>query len=737
MIRQQDNFLLIETNDLLLAFEIKPYEDARTPFNKGKKFITQFYYGLKENCPKLEPSALLLPAHGSNDDYNPDFFISSTYGNGNNCEPLLLIENSDNTLVNRFFYKGFNIINGPKEIKGPHTRNVKETLEVIEEDEVLGLELHHYYSLVEGSNVIASKKEVVNKGKKPCSIKRLFSLELPINSNDLEFESFDGAWLFERSRHVTEVVNGVYSVDSKVGHSSHKHNPYVQLIDKKNGGVCYAFNLIYSGNHKELLEVDSRAHATFMNGINDFAFSYKLLPGESFITPESVFVTAKNKDELTKEMHRFALNNVINPNFALKDRPIVFNTWEGVGMNVNEQALLDMAKIAKGVGVELFVLDDGWFVNRKNDSGGLGDWFVDKEKFPDGMKSCVDKIKAIGLKFGIWVEPEMICINSDLYKNHPEYACLIPGREPIERRHQLMIDMANPAVVDYLYESLSQVFEEIKPDYVKWDYNRFHNDMYSSTGIASGEFLYKTMYGSYDLLERLMKRFPNILFEGCASGGGRFDLGALYYTPQIWGSDDTNSYVRTFITTGTISGYPQSTIGAHVSRDYCPIPDKNAFASLEDRFNLNCIGAFGYEFDFRTFNKDELDIMAKQIVFYKKHRSLLQRGTFYFNKNVFDDNDRCSWNVVSDDKKEAILFVEDTRASLEPIAWRAKGLDESKTYVVERRSQYNTKEFAAIEISGKTLMENGLVLPPLDERSDKEKYSKGVFNSLFYIKEKE
>lgn len=734
MIETNDKFIVLRTTNTSLVFEIKDYNDEATPFNKGKKYLKQFFYGYSKECPELISSKNVLPGSGSNNDYNVDALISSTYGNGNQKEPLLLIENSDNTFVNRFFYKEHKIIKGNKEVKGPHARNVSETLEIIEVDETLNMELHHYYSLMEDSDVVVSKKEIVNHGE-PCEIKRAFSLELPISGKDWTVESFDGAWLFERSRHSNRILSGCFSIDSKSGGSSNRHNPYIQVIDNSRNDAIYGVNLIYSGNHKELVEVNPLSYSSIMAGINDFAFSYRLEKGESFITPEAIFVIKENRDELTSEMHEFVNNHIINPKYLNKPRPILFNNWEGTGMKIDEKTLLDMAVIAQKTGVEQFVVDDGWFKNRITDNGGLGDWSVDTGKFPDGLKAFVDKVKGLGLKFGIWIEPEMICINTDLFKKHPEFACIIPNRDPIERRHQLMIDMSNKEVVDYLFDSLTKVFDEIKPDYIKWDYNRFHADMYSPKGVRAGEFLYRTIYGSYDLFDRLTSRYPDTLFEGCASGGARFDLGMLYYTPQIWGSDDTNTYLRTFITCGTLTAYPHYSIGAHVSRDGCPIENRKAISSLEDRFNLNCVGAFGYEFDFRTFNQEELSILANQMEYYKKHRELLQNGKFHICADVFDDYHYFSYCVVSSDKSEAILFIEETEAKVKPRKWTVKGVDPSKKYLVESRKQYNLSKVFKKEYSGKELLEKGISIGSLCKTNDFSKYPLGVFTRLFYIKE--
>jgi alpha-galactosidase len=417
--------------------------------------------------------------------------------------------------------------------------------------------------------------------------------------------------------------------------------------------------------------------------------------------------------------------------FAYKDRPILFNSWEGSGMIINEKSLLEMAKLCKEVGIELFVIDDGWFENRNNDHAALGDWVVDKNKFPNGLSPFVNKIKEMGLSFGIWVEPEMISINSDIYRSHPEYALEIPGRTPLERRHQMVIDMSNPDVINYLDDSLSNLFNELKPAYVKWDCNRMISEFYSHAGIRSGELIYRFMMGTYELLERLTKKFPDIIFESCASGGGRYDLGMAYYMPQTWGSDNSNANNRCYIACGTLTGYPQSTFGAHISRDYSVDQKRSAF---EDRFNINSIGGFGYEFDIRTSPEKELETMKKQITYFKKHRHLIQFGHYYVIDNCFDDERYYSFNMVSDDQKEAILSAIQTSQTAPKKNWKFKGLNPEYIYEIEMREQDNISLLSFDSKSGKELMENGLDLGLLNEEKDIQDFPNGIQSRMIYIK---
>lgn len=733
MIRIENQFIYIDTKSTSMVLEVKPYLDERTDFYKDRSFVTLRYYGKKTN-QTFEPSKPLINVTGSNDDYNIDYLISSSNGNGNNEEPLVLIENTDGTIVNRFFYKSARVIKGGVDTKGPHSRDVLETLEIVEEDDFAHVELVHYFSIFKDSNVIASKKLIRNKNKKNIAVLRAFSLELPIYSKDITFYSFDGSWLFERSRHEARIKGGSYMIDSKIGSSSNRHNPFVELYDHENK-MFYGFNLIFSGNHKEILNVTNIWHSSFLSGINDFGFKYELKENEEFMTPEAIMVIDNKLDGITSEMHGFVNNHIIDPKFKEIEKPVLYNSWEGTGMNIDEKFLTDMADVAKEVGIEQFVMDDGWFKGRVNDTYALGDWYIDKNKFPNGLKPFSDKCKQRGLKFGIWVEPEMICILSDLYKAHPEFACIIPSREPIERRHQLNIDMSNPKVVDYLFDCLSNVFNECDPYYVKWDYNRTISDPYSSIGINYGEYMYKYIFGTYSLIERLKNRFPNILFESCSSGGARYDLGMLYYMPQTWGSDDTCSYFRTFITCGTLVAYPQSTFGAHVSRDISPKEGVSGTSSLEDRFNLNCIGAFGYEFDLRKLSDIEREIVKTQIKFYKEHRKLLQYGDFFVVDNVFDDERYFSYIVTSKSKSEAMLMIETICKDVPAKLWKAKNLKPNAKYLVEERKQYNVKKQFKKVMSGKQLMNYGINIGKLSNRVDEPEFDKGIFTRLFYIKE--
>ena len=470
-------------------------------------------------------------------------------------------------------------------------------------------------------------------------------------------------------------------------------------------------------------------------GLNSYAFNFELKGNQSFTTPEAIMSVSSSIEESSKGMRNFVNNHIINPKWK-KNRPILFNSWEGSAFNINDEKLFEMAKICCEVGMELFVIDDGWFGKRINDHQGLGDWYVNQDKFPNGFKYTADNIRKLGLDFGFWIEPEMIQVGSEIFKKHPEFACISKNREPIERRHQLMIDMSNPDVVNYLFESIGKVIDETKPAYIKWDFNRNMSEAYSPYGTSAGELSYKYVLGTYSLMKKFTEKYPDVLFEGCSSGGGRFDLGVAYYMPQSWGSDDSNAYCRSFISCGTFAGYPQSTFGAHVSRDGCPIPDEDHFASLEDRFNLQCIGGFGYEFDVTKLPDSDLKIIKAQIAFYKKHRSLIQFGELEIVDNIFDDSNYLSYQISNDEKTKLVLVVVQTKKDVPEKCWKLKGLNEGKTYKIEVRQHLFSNELKLEKevYTSSELMNIGIKLPGLDKIDNNDQYS-GIFSRILIINE--
>jgi alpha-galactosidase len=446
------------------------------------------------------------------------------------------------------------------------------------------------------------------------------------------------------------VVNGGrLEIDSDTGSSSNFHNPFTII---RNNDTYYGFNLIYSGNHKTSVEVNDYDHIRIETGINDFLFSYKLKPGETFFAPEALIEVADSIDYLSSSFHKLINSHIIPERFEKRIPPILFNSWEGVYFDFNQEKLLKMAKEAKDLGAELFVVDDGWFGHRNDDSSSLGDW-VDNPLKTGGLKNLADKVRSLGLQFGIWMEPEMISEDSDLFKKHPEYAMRIPNREPNRQRNQLMLDLTNDEVVKFIIDSVSNVLDLSKASYLKWDYNRNFSDVYSSS-FNSFEYGYRYIVNLYKIMDVLTKKYPSVLFEGCASGGARFDLGILSFFPQIWCSDNTDPLSRLFIQTGSLIGYPAKVMCCHVSK---PINDVTKRKSrLLDRFQIALMGNLGYELDpTKLSNQDRKDI-KQEIGFYKGFRKFSFFADSYllgdcYNSNISGDM------LINFSKSKAFLIV--------------------------------------------------------------------------------
>lgn len=583
---------------------------------------------------------------------NPNEFIDdldlelSTIGIGDYRENMITIQSLQHGYTNCFKYHSYEILEKNESKPLPSSYEETETLRINLYDEVLQCRLELYYKTYYEADVITKYARIINQSENIYSIERFFSNQIDFHENDFTMITFDGAWSKERHVSKKRLTSGIYINDSKSGASSNKHNPFV-ILKKRNtsesSGSCYGFNLVYSGNHKTIVEVKPNDKVRLLLGINDFAFQYDLK--EDFITPESVMTfSVKGLNGLSQNMHYFVNHHIVRGEWKNKERPVLINNWEATYFNFDEKKLLNLAKTSKDVGIELFVLDDGWFGKRNDDTSSLGDYNINTKKLPKGLKSLCDKINALGMMFGLWVEPEMISPNSDLYQKHPDWAVQVPNRKPAQGRNQLALDLTNPQVREYLIYSLTEVFSSCNLSYVKWDYNRTLTDMWSQTLTNQGEFFHRYILGLYEVLEELNLRFPKILFEGCASGGNRFDLGMLCYFPQIWTSDDTDYLERLYIQTGTSYGYPLSTMGAHVS----DVPNHQTLriTPLSSRFNISMFGVLGYELNLTTIAKNELLKIKKQVELYKKYRKTLQFGTFYrSDKTIFSKNNSYFWVI--------------------------------------------------------------------------------------------
>jgi alpha-galactosidase len=567
------------------------------------------------------------------------------------------------------------------------------TLEITLRDELVGLQIVLSYSVFEDLDVIARSVKVTNTGVSPLTIDALASVQLDFAHDSFELVTLDGKWIAERTPHRRPLSPGLQGIDSKKGVSSANHNPFVALLSPgatETSGEAYGIALVYSGNHRCLVEVSPHAFTRVLAGINPHDFAWHLAPGATFQSPEAVLTfSARGVGGMSRNYHSLVQKHLVSAQWQEVERPVLINNWEATYFDFNEGKLVKLAKAAAKLGIELFVLDDGWFGKRDNDTTSLGDWFEHKKKLPNGLGGLSAKIRQTGLQFGLWVEPEMVSVDSDLYRSHPEWALRLPGREPSFGRFQLLLDMGNPEVQNYLFTILSGVFTRAQVSYVKWDHNRNFSDVFSSylPPERQKELAHRYVLGLYALLERLNVAFPQVLFESCSSGGNRFDLGMLAYMPQTWTSDNTDAVERLGIQWGTSYLYPPSTMGAHVSG--APSHQVLRTTPLETRFHVAAFGLLGYELDLTKLSSFDLQVIEKQVAYYKAHRRLFQFGSFHRLQSPIEGN-VCLWIAVSPDQSEALLGyyqkLQRSNPSLETL--KLSGLNPEAWYELVQRTQY-------------------------------------------------
>ncbi len=562
----------------------------------------------------------------------------STPGRGDNRTASLELWSGMDILMLDFRYVNHRVYSG-KDTTFPvgALSEGAETLEIELKDTVLPITVMLRYTVYEDADSIVRSMRIINNTDRSIVIKRASSLLLDLPSAGFTLYSYDGAWAREKKETAHKLETGIITIDSKLGCSGSEHNPLIHLENER--GLAYAFNLIYSGNHRSDIEVSPFGKTRVVTGLSDYAFSWKLEKGSFFDTPEAV-MTASNRGrgKCAENFQAFTEKYIVRGYWKDKERPILINNWEATYFDFDEDKLLSLADEAASLGIELFVLDDGWFGERTSDSKGLGDWYPNTKRLPSGLKGIAEKINGKGLMFGLWVEPEMVNMDSNLYRAHPDWVIALPDKSPLVCRHQYVLDLSRKEVVDYLYDAMSTVFSSCNLSYVKWDMNRTITDYYSRNEAmhGSGEFLHRYILGLYSLLSRLTAAFPHILFEGCASGGNRFDLGMLAFMPQIWTSDNTDLYDRVSIEEGTLMGYAPSTMGAHVS--VSPAHQSLRISRIESRFNIAAFGVLGYELDLTALSEKDKLAVKREVAFYKKHRHIFQFGRF--SKLVISQNQR-------------------------------------------------------------------------------------------------
>lgn len=562
------------------------------------------------------------------------------------------------------------------------------------------------YGVFEKEDVITRSVVVKNSGKTPIVINKVHSMCLDIPYGDWEWMHFYGRHTMERQAERVPVLHGISESSSSRGTSSHHQNPAVLLCEKdctETNGHCIGAALMYSGGFQAQVEKDQLEQIRLVMGIHPDTFEWILEAGEAFYTPEVILsCSTTGFAKLSQNFHHIIRNHVCRGTYQLSSRPVLINNWEATYFDFNEEKILNIARQASKLGIDMMVLDDGWFGKRDDDCSGLGDWFVNEKKLNGGLKALVEKINAMGMKFGLWFEPEMVSEDSDLYRNHPDWAIQIPGRKPMRSRYQLVLDMSNPEVVDYLYGVMSAILRENHIEYVKWDMNRSISDWYTAT-LSRGrqmEMPHRYVLGLYELLEKLTSEFPDVLFEGCSGGGGRFDAGMMYYCPQIWCSDDTDAHERTFIQYGTSFFYPTSTVGSHVSA--VPNHQTGRITSIETRGVVAMAGSFGYELDLNQLSEEEKAVVAKQVTHYKEYQSLIYNGDYYRLANPFEDG-MSAWSWISEDKKtilvQGVLFRAKPNVLRKTL--RLMGLEAKKNYKIAGTEEVYT---------GVALMSGGVLL---------------------------
>lgn len=631
------------------------------------------------------------------------FLELSTYGNGDFRESSLILRFMDGTYINDFRYESHRIYNDKLIMEDlPSSHGKGQTLLVRMKDHYEDVYVNLYYHAFENSNSLSRHIEIENQSNQKIQIIKASSLNVDFFNDSYDVMGLSGMWAQERNIKRFPIDRGSHQMDSKRGTSSHYMAPFIGILNNDtnwSSGEVYSVNLMYSGSFQITYELDAIEQLRIQAGIQPLDNEIILNHGDSQITPEAILsYTSKGLNGIMHQHHDFVNKHIIQKSDLDKERPILVNNWEATYFDFDEDKILEIAKTAKKVGVEMFVLDDGWFGKRNDDKSSLGDWFVNDEKLPKGLESIACQIHDMDMKFGLWIEPEMISFESNLYKTHPHYMLRNKDRHPTPSRSQFVLDFSSEEVVDYIFESLCLVFDTINLDYVKWDMNRPLVQQYS---MVTDELVPNIKYtqGVYNLIKRLKNRYPKILFEACAGGGGRFDWGILNYFPQVWTSDNTDAIERLKIQEGSVLIFPQKTMGAHVSD--VPNHQTNRSTTLDMRFNVAAPFNLGYELDLSKLSTESLTEVKKDISWYKSHRELIQNSRFYTLTTPHEQRQKALM-IVDENKDTAIVFVYQVLASFNDRLWKLKlmGLDESKLYRVN-----------GDVISGSELMYSGIYLP--------------------------
>lgn len=677
------------------------------------KYLGHMYYGkrmddlnafylLRLGAPEQVEEKHLKNKVSFMDDF---YFEYPVWGTGDFRDTCLRVRDEGGYRVCELHYDGYEILEGkpalagmPATFAGKESGQGAQTLVITLRDCVTGLKVELRYSIFEDSDALIRSVVAVNEGEKKLYLEKILSACLDMDNDAFDLITLHGCWA--RERHITtrKVTEGKHIVSSLRGETSHQVQPFIALAtngtSQKDGDV-YAMNFVYSGNFIAETELDFQESVRMSLGLHPDGFEWVLNPGERFETPEVVMVYSDSGlGKMTRTFHELYKNHLIRSKYLHSKRPILINNWEATYFDFDDDKLVAIAKEAKKLGIEMLVMDDGWFGTRNDDTCALGDWQVNESKLKGGLKALVDRVNAEGLKFGIWFEPEMISPDSDLYRAHPDWAIQTPGRKPGQARQQYVLDLTRQEIVDYAYECVAKVIRSANIEYVKWDMNRSLADL-GSFGLDSehmGEFSHRYVLGVYQMQERLMKEFPDLLLENCSGGGGRFDAGMLYYSPQIWTSDDMDPVERLSIQEGTALLYPLSTMGAHVC--VCPNHSVGRVTPMETRAHVALAGTFGYELDITKLSEEE---KQKAILFnqeYHKYNDLVREGDYYRIASYRENNMYDCWQVVSRDKAETLVtYVQvrfETRRKSRRL--RLEGLEAKALYRLEETGEVYSGE---------------------------------------------
>ena len=685
-------------------------------------YLMHYYYGRKirndiDNARYLSRlyDGDILPGVNTKDknsflDFAP--FEYSTGGIGDYRSHALEIELADGTTATELQYVSHKIYKGKNPLEGlPATfgdEKSVETLEVTLRDPIIKLTVILSYSVFADTDCITRSARVINDGAGPIYLTRVMSTTLNLENKEYNLLTLHGSWARERHKEFRKIAHGFQGVSSRRGESSHQEHPFMAITDRnltETQGEVYGFNFIYSGNFVAQAGLDQFGFIHAEMGINPYNFKWKLEAGDSFATPEAVMTySAEGLGAMTRSFHNLYRNHLIRSKFLHKKRPILINNWEATYFNFDTEKLLSIARDAAALGIEMLVMDDGWFGNRYDDNRALGDWTVNEEKLPGGLKYLVDEVNKLGLKFGIWMEPEMVSPDSALYRAHPDWAIRIPGRAPGLSRNQLVLDLTRPEVWEHTWHSIETVLKSANIEYLKWDMNRQLADLYSAGLPADrqGELYHRYVLAVYRLQEKLVTTFPDLLIENCSGGGARFDPGMLYYSPQIWTSDDTDAIERLSIQEGTALIYPLSTMGAHVSD--CPNHAVGRVTPFKTRGHVALAGTFGYELDITKISIEDRAQIPIQVAQYHKYNDLVREGDYYRLASLADNGEYDAWMVKSQDEREILVtFVQVlNHPNFKSRTLCLQGLDPQKTY----RDCESGRNYGA-----DTLMYAGLPIP--------------------------